>query len=333
MIQTDLPAVGHLFMAGLPGPELDDSTLALIKQHAVHNFIIFRRNVVDRRQMTRLCASLVDACQAHSLPRPLISIDQEGGKVARLPPPFSQFPEPRSLAEGGNPERLLREYAAVCARELRQIGVNMNLAPVLDICPAGRGMFMERRCLGSVPQRVAELGRVVINGLQAGGVAACAKHFPGLGAAVLDPHLELPVVELAAGHFEREALTPFRMAAKIGVAAFMTSHAVYSNFAPRIPGTLSRKVVSDLVRGNCGYDGLIITDDLEMGAIEKFMPFPEAALQALLAGADLLLICQRHDKVRNAIAALEAALRDRIFAAKRIDDSLARQAEVIRRFS
>ncbi len=332
MIKAALPATGHLLMVGLPDPELDNSTRTLIRQYAVHNFIIFRRNVVNRGQMARLCASLVDACQAQGLPRPIISIDQEGGKVTRLPPPFSQFPEPRTLAEDGNPERRLSAYAAVCARELRQIGVTMNLAPVLDICPAGRGMFMERRCLGSGPQRVAELGRVVISGLQAGGVAACAKHFPGLGAAVLDPHLELPVVELAAGHFEKEALMPFRIAAKIGVAAFMTSHAVYSNFAAHIPGTLSRKVVHDLARGNCGYNGLIITDDLEMGAIEKFMPFPEAALQSLLAGADILLICKEHDKVKNAIAALEAALRDGIFAAKRIDESLARQAEIIRRF-
>jgi beta-N-acetylhexosaminidase len=333
MPETDLPPVGHLFMVGLPGPELDDSTRELIEWHAVHNFIIFRRNVVDQEQLQRLCASLVNACRECALPPPIISIDQEGGQVARLPSPFSQFPEPRALAEGKNPEELLGEYAAVCASELRQIGVNMNLAPVLDICPAGQGMFMERRCLGAEPQGVAELGRVVISDLQAGGVAACAKHFPGLGAAVLDPHLELPVVDLAAEHFERESMVPFRMAAEIGVAAFMTSHAVYSNFAPRVPGTLSRQVVHDLARDSCGYDGLIITDDLEMGAIEKFMPFPEAALRAFLAGADILLVCHSHDKVRDAIAALETAQRHGVFAASRLDDSLSRQAKVICRFS
>jgi beta-N-acetylhexosaminidase len=320
-------------MVGLPGPELDDSTLQLIEQDSVHNFIIFRRNVVNVEQMTELCASLVDACLAQGLPHPIISIDQEGGQVARLPLPFSQFPEPRELAEGGNPEELLAEYARVCAQELRQIGVNMNLAPVLDICSSGLGMFMERRCLGGDPQGVAELGRVVIEGLQNAGVAACAKHFPGLGGAVLDPHLELPVVDLDVEHFEKEAMTPFRMAAEIEVAAFMTSHAVYSNFAPDIPGTLSCKVVGDLVRGSCGYQGLIITDDLEMGAIEKFMPFPQAALQSLLAGADILLVCHEHSKVRAAITALEQALQDGVVDPELIEDSLGRQAEVVKRFA
>ena len=329
MSEIDLLHPGHLFMIGLPQPELDDSTLQLIREKSVHNFIIFRRNVVDREQMAKLCASLVKACLAQGLPRPIISIDQEGGQVARLPLPFTQFPEPRTLAEEGDPEAVLAEYAAVCARELLEVGVNMNLAPVLDICAAGQGLFMERRCLGDDPQRVAELGRVVITGLQNAGVAACAKHFPGLGAAVLDPHSDLPVVDLDVEHFEKVAMAPFRMAAEIGVAAFMTSHAVYSDFAPNIPGTLSYKVVGDLVRRQCRYEGLIITDDLEMGAIEKFMSFPQAALQALLAGADILLVCHDHDKVRAALAALETALRDGVFDASRIEDSLARQAKAL----
>ncbi len=332
MSKVDWQRPGHLFMVGLPGAELDDSTLDLIRQEAVHNFIIFRRNVVDGGQLTGLCAALRGECLAQGLPSPIISIDQEGGQVARLPLPFTQFLEPRQLAESERPEELLGEFAAICARELREIGVNMNLAPVLDICPVGDGLFMERRCLGATPQRVAELGQLVINGLQDGGVAACAKHFPGLGAAVLDPHLELPVVDLPEAHFREIALAPFRAAAEIDVASFMTSHAVYSSLAPDVPGTLSAKVVDDLVRRECGYQGLVITDDLEMGAIEKFMDFPKAALQALQAGADILLVCHEHAKVRRAIASLEIALDEGEYAAVRIQESLARQAEVIKRF-
>ena len=323
---------GHLFMVGLPGSELDDSTLDLIKRDSVHNFIIFRRNVKDKAQIKSLCSDLTAACLAHGLPQPLIAIDQEGGQVARLGPPFTQFPDPRQLAESSNREKLLGEYAATCAKELREIGVNMNLAPVLDICPTGRGFFMEGRCLGDDPQTVSELGRLVVSGLQDGGVAACAKHFPGLGAAFLDPHLELPVVDLPAVHFEEIGMVPFRMAAKIGVAAFMTSHAVYTNLAPAVPGTLSGKVVGELVRQRCGYEGLIITDDLEMGAIENFMPFPQVALQALLAGADILLVCHDHDKVRRAIEALEKAMGEGVIEEGRVRDSLVRQAAVNKRF-
>lgn len=330
--EIDWRLPGHLFMVGLPGPGLDESTLDLIKQDAVHNFIIFRRNVKDKAQIKGLCSALTEACLAHGLPQPLIAIDQEGGQVARLDSPFSQFPDPRQLADAVNREELLGEYAATCARELREIGINMNLAPVLDICPAGHGLFMERRSLGDDHQTVADLGRLVIAGLQDGGVAACAKHFPGLGAAFLDPHLELPVVDLPAAYFEEKGMFPFRMAAEIGVAAFMTSHALYANLDQAVPGTLSEKVVGELVRKRCGYHGLIITDDLEMGAIEKFMPFPQAALQACLAGSDILLVCHEHDKVRRAINGMDKAMHEGVIDEGRVRDSLARQAAVSKRF-
>lgn len=322
---------GHLLMIGIPGLELDDSTLALIREEGVHNFILFKRNVRDRQQLADLCAALRGSCLAHGLPRPLIAIDQEGGQVSRLPPPFSIFPGPRQVAEDADCRTLLRQYATTCATELVGVGINMNLAPVLDVCPSGQGLFMERRCLGGDPQRVAELGEIVINGLQQAGVAACAKHFPGLGSAMLDPHLELPVVDLPGARLLRDDLLPFRQAVAGKVAAIMTSHAVYADLDQELPGTLSKRVVEDLLRGGCGYDGLIITDDMEMGAIEKFMEFPAAALKAFQAGADLVLICHDHQKIRQALAALREALAGWSGARGRVKDSLRRQAATLAR--
>lgn len=323
---------GHLFMIGLPGTELDESTLQLINEHSVHNFIIFRRNVKNKPQLQTLCAALNEACQQRGLPRPLISIDQEGGPVARLPRPFTQFPAMHKLSGAPNHKKLLAEYAATCARELREVGINMNLAPVLDICPADQDLFMEERSLGGDARQVTELGHLLITGLQGAGVAACAKHFPGLGAATLDPHKELPEVDLPLSYFKEEGLAPFRLAAAIGAAAFMTSHAVYNAIAPQVPGTLSPKVVGELIRDECGYEGLIITDDLEMGAIELFMPFPQAVLRALLAGADLLLICHDHDKVRAALHELTRAEKSGEISTEIIRDSLYRQQALLRRF-
>lgn len=322
---------GHLLMIGIPGLELDDSTQALIRDDGVHNFILFRRNVSDRRQLTNLCAALRECCLNHRLPPPLIAIDQEGGQVARLPPPFSVFPEPRRVAEDEDCRTLLRQYATTCATELVEIGVNMNLAPVLDICAKGKGLFMERRCLGDDPEQVAELGAIVIDGLQKGGVAACAKHFPGLGSAMLDPHLELPVVEAPGPQLMTEDLLPFQRAMAIAVAAVMTSHAVYADLDQGLPGTLSRRVVHELLRGHCGYDGLIITDDMEMGAIQKFMGFPEAVVQAFRAGADLVLICQDHQKIRQALAVLREAVNGGELEKTRVRDSRRRQAAVLAR--
>jgi len=320
---------GHLLMVGLPGLELDDSTLALIREEGVHNFILFRRNVRDRQQLTDLCAALRGTCLEHGLQRPLIAIDQEGGQVARLPPPFSIFPEPRQVAEADDCRTLLQQYATTCATELAEVGINMNLAPVLDACPTGKGLFMERRCLGEDPRQVAEFGVIVINALQGCGVAACAKHFPGLGAAMLDPHLELPVVDVPGARLFAEDLEPFRWAFKNKVAAVMTSHALYADLDPELPGTLSGQVVQELLRGRCGYDGLIITDDMEMGAIEKFMAFPEAVIKACRAGADLVLICHDHNKIRRALMALREAVAAGEIENARLKESLRRQTEIL----
>ncbi len=325
-------ACGHLFMIGLPGTKLDKSTLQLINEHNIHNFIIFRRNIKNKQQLQTLCAALNKACRQRGLPPPLISIDQEGGPVARLPKPFTQFPAMQQLAGAPNHKNLLAEFAATCAKELREVGINMNLAPVLDICPANQNLFMEERSLGGEAQQVTELGHLLITGLQSAGVAACAKHFPGLGAATLDPHKVLPEVDLPLSYFKEEGLAPFRLAATVDTAAFMTSHAVYSAIAPQVPGTLSPKVVQELIREECGYEGLIITDDLEMGAIELFMPFPKAVLQALLAGADLLLICHDHDKVRAALHELTQAINTDKISDEVVRDSLFRQQAVLRRF-
>lgn len=320
---------GHLLMVGIPGCELDDSTLALIRDEGVHNFILFRRNVRDRQQLTDLCTALRQSCLEHGLPRPLIAIDQEGGQVARLPPPFSIFPEPRRVAEEENCRTLLHQYATTCATELVEVGINMNLAPVLDVCATGQGLFMERRCLGGDPRRVAELGMFVIKGLQECGVAACAKHFPGLGAAMLDPHLELPVVGLSEERILTEEMEPFRWAFSNKVASVMTSHAVYAALDPELPGTLSAKVVHDLLRRRCAYDGLIVTDDMEMGAIGNFMEFPAAVVKAFQAGADLVLICQDHSKIRQALLALRQGLQSGALESARCHDSLRRQAEIL----
>jgi len=322
---------GHVFMVGVPGLDVDESTLDLIHGCGVHNFILFRRNISGRAQVRDLCGRLARECDRAGLPAPIISIDQEGGQVARLPAPFTQFPDPRELAAGPDGRKRLLDFAATCARELVDIGVNMNLAPVLDISPEGLGLFMERRSLGKDAATVADLGRLVIETMQGAGLAACGKHFPGLGTAVLDPHYDLPVVERDVEDLLECELVPFRAAVEAGVAAIMTSHAVYSRLEDGLPGTLSRRVVHRLLRNECGYDGLIITDDLEMGAIENFTDFAGAAVRSFAAGADILLVCHDHDKVRAAWRAVAGALEDGRCRTRWIAASLRRQRQVLAR--
>jgi beta-N-acetylhexosaminidase len=301
---------GRLFMVGLPGPVLDDSTVRLIEKHRINNFIYFKRNAESPKQLQKLSAELKRACRNNGLPSPLIAIDQEGGSVTRLGPPFTQFPDARLLAESAEPEKAVHEYAAVCAEELNGIGVNYNLAPVLDVCPRNRGFFMEKRALGSDPQTVGRLGRIIISELQAKGIAACAKHFPGLGAAVVDPHLHLPTVTKKKTAIRAEDLLPFAEAITAGVASIMTSHTLYSDLDTDKPATLSKNILTGLLRQELGYEKVIITDDLEMGAIEKVGDVGHAAAEAFEAGADLLLICHSHEKVIDALEKITALFVD-----------------------
>jgi beta-N-acetylhexosaminidase len=323
---------GKYFMVGIPGLVLDSSTEDLVRTQGIHNFIIFSRNVEGPDQLRRLCQDLESVCQDYELPFPFISIDQEGGTVARLSEPFTQFKDARILAESREPEKELAVFARTCARELADVGINMNLAPVLDICPSGEGFFMEHRSLGNDPYKVGELGCLIIDEMQKLGVAACGKHFPGLGEAKLDPHLQLPTVSKKHEEIVGGDVIPFQQAMDAGVAAIMTSHTIYSDIDDGIPATLSRFILSTMAREKLGYDGLIITDDLEMGAIENEGSIHEAAVKSFVAGADILLICHDHGKIRRSFAAFQEAVKEGVISAGRLRDSSRRIDSAINRF-
>ena len=317
-------SLGQLFMAGLPGVTLDDSTRNLIEEFRINNFIYFKRNVESPEQLKKLSDDLHRVCTQNNLGPPLIAIDQEGGSVTRLAPPFTQFPDARVLAQSENPENSLSDYASVCSSELKSIGVNYNLAPVLDVCEAGKEYFMEKRSLGGDPGVVGRLGTHVIRVMQAHGIAACAKHFPGLGAAVVDPHLKLPYVAKPEPELRAQDILPFQQAVAAGVASIMTSHTIYQHLDPESPATLSKIILTDLLRNDLGYDGVVITDDLEMGAIEKEGDLGQAALQAFAAGADLLLICQSHEKVIDALGKTGKGIAENPALQARMQESIRR---------
>ena len=322
---------GKYFMVGIPGLDVDASTERLVKENGIHNFIIFSRNVESPDQLRNLCGDLSTLCQAHGLPLPFISIDQEGGTVARLSKPFTVYRDARVLAESEDPVKELAAFARTCATELIGVGINMNLAPVLDICPFGEGFFMEHRSLGNDPDTVGQLGSLIIKEMQKLGVAACGKHFPGLGAAKLDPHLQLPTVATKKAEIEGRDIIPFRKAMEAGVASIMTSHTVYSDI-DGIPATLSSYILSTMARQMLGYEGLIITDDLEMGAIENEMRIHDAAVKSFVAGADILLICHDHDKVRKSLQAFAEAVESGHISTLRLEDSERRIDTAHRRF-
>ncbi|MFH1038316.1 MAG: beta-N-acetylhexosaminidase [PVC group bacterium] len=283
---------GELLMVGFEGQSLNARLRRYILEWRVGGVILFGRNIRGAGQVSGLCREL-GALRREVADSPLlIAVDQEGGTVARLREGMTAFPGNLALGFAGSPEDAHRQ-GLITGRELRRQGITINLAPVLDLYSPEGSHSLGLRSLGGDPERVASLGSALIRGMQAGGIAATAKHFPGKGAARRDSHQELPVIRTPARVIRRRDLAPFRAAVEAGVEAVMTSHAAYPALdGGRIrPATLSRPVLTGLLRDEFHFRGVLISDDLGMGAVGAAGAADEAALTALRAGVDMLLLC------------------------------------------
>jgi beta-N-acetylhexosaminidase len=310
--------IGRLFMCGIPGPQLDPGTEKLIQEHCLGGIILFARNIEDPIQLATLCNDLQEsAMKYHGIPL-FLAVDQEGGRVARLREPFTLFPG--NTAIGNDPKALEKAhvFAKTTAREMTLVGLNMNLAPVLDVPRGEPEKHLMGRTFGDQPEIVAKLGCHVIEELQKQGVMAVAKHFPGLGRTTVDPHHQLPTIEITEEEMETYNLPPFRQAIASNVSGIMTSHAIYPVYEPGQPATLSKAIVSELLKARLGFEGLVITDDLEMGAIKKAWGVPEGAANAFKAGADILLICRDQEEVRESMLLLREKVLKQEISAKRL---------------
>jgi beta-N-acetylhexosaminidase len=324
--------IGRLFIGGIPGPELDANTINLIKDYHLGGIIFFKRNVKNPIQLAHLCKDLHRVSMENSGYPLFLAIDQEGGRVARLKEPFTQFPGNAAIGEDPDPEQSALYFASTTAREMSLVGLNMNLAPVLDVAQVHMDSHLVGRSFSRDPLIVTKLGKIVINTLQHGGIMAVAKHFPGLGKSDLDPHLHLPTIHATSQEMESVHLLPFSGAIESNVSAIMSSHAVYPALEPGIPATLSRKIITALLREKMHFSGLIISDDLEMGAIAKERGLPEGAADAFEAGIDLLLVCSNQS---NLIDSMEF-IRDKVIKGdisyERLEKSLERIAVYKKQF-
>jgi beta-N-acetylhexosaminidase len=296
---TEFPTAmmaGQRLMAGFDGTDFNEELKFLIETLKVGGLILFSRNLTTAEQTARLCQACQEGAAACGLPPLFIAIDQEGGQVARLKPPFTQFPGNPAMK---HPDDALH-FARVTAEELQQIGVNMDMAPVLDIAPQGMESIMAGRAFGSDPQWVTTMGMTVIEELQRRGIMAVAKHFPGIGRTVLDSHLALPDLDIDAETMTAVDLVPFKAAIAGQVAAVMLSHIRYSGIDPVWPASLSPAVTAELLRRQMGYDGVVMTDDLDMGAIKPAYAIETAIDQVLTADVDIALICHKGPDIEAA---------------------------------
>lgn len=322
-----LPA-GRLVMIDLPGPDLDAESLARIRRYGVSGVCLFGRNIASEDQLRGLCQSLRNVIGPHAL----IGIDQEGGGVVRtrtMPYP----PSAMSLGASDDPA-LARAVGAATARGLRFMGVNWNFAPSLDVNSNAENPVIGDRSFGQDPALVARLGLAWAEGSQSEGVATCVKHFPGHGDTLVDSHYGLPSVDKPLDELLALELLPFERAARADVPCVMTSHIVFPALDAEHPATLSRPILTGLLRERFGFDGVVCTDAMDMKAISDRYGRGEAALMALDAGADLVMAIAHGDGAAQdeTLEAVEAALASGRVSRRAAREKADRLAELAQRF-
>ncbi len=277
---------GQRLMLGFDGTEYNDELKEIFKEIRPGGIILFSRNIDSPIQVTELCQSCQEYAKSVNLPPLFIAIDQEGGSVARLKPPFTQFP--------GNPDiKSLNDaikFASITAKELSEIGINMDFAPVLDVASKVDSIMKDRAFKGD-EKKVSNLGNQVISTLQEKGIMAVAKHFPGIGRTILDSHYHLPIVDIDIETLLKSDMVPFADAIENGVSGVMLSHILYPKLDNQWQASLSPIIANDILRKKMGYKGLVMTDDLDMKAIKNDMQ--TCIAQILKSNIDLALICHK----------------------------------------
>ena len=316
--RSGVSETGGLFLFGVYGKRPTRETAALLRDTGAAGVLLLSRNIETAAQTRDFTEELVQR-----LGRPLLfAVDHEGGWVLRFKSGVTAFPGNAALGRAGRGD-LARETGRQMALELARLGIALNLAPVLDVVTERYNPGIGIRSFGKDPRLVSRLGAAMIRGMQERGVAACAKHFPGKGAATVDAHVSLPTIRLSRRAFERVHLAPFRAAVKAGVACVMTSHVRFPALDSR-PATFSRRITERLLRGRLGFRGVVVSDDLCMGAVTGSRPAAFAAVDALKAGHDLLIVAHDPQAQRDAAKAVERAFEEGDLDRDAVRRSLAR---------
>jgi beta-N-acetylhexosaminidase len=328
--------VGQFFFIGLPGTEVDAEARELIEEIKPGGIILFGRNVETAEQVRKL----LDDCRA-LVPTPLLcGIDQEGGLVDRLREIFPAMPSARALRQHGDLAGV-RTLGRVTGELLRMLGLNINFAPVMSIITHERSLLtngLYSRSFGSSPGEVLGYTTVYMRGLQAKGVLGCLKHFPGIGAGTVDSHIEMPMVPLSRDDLLAQDLAPYielfqREDDRVRVV--MVSHGGFPFIDIKKgttggliePASISPGIVTNLLRKELGYNHLVVTDDLEMGAIAKQFEIEDASVKAFAAGEDMLLICATPETIRRGYHGVLKAAREKRISERRMQESLSRIAD------
>ena len=287
MDMTVKQMLGQKLVFGFHGDTLSEEFISLIKEYKIGNVILFLRNVKSASQLRRLCADIQSLIRAETGYPAFIIIDQEGGMVTRLPQEAVNVPCSMAIAATGDPENAAKA-SEITIRQLRGLGANFNMAPVLDVNNNPQNPVIGIRSFGDDPEKVASFGLASARPYRGSGVLCCGKHFPGHGDTAVDSHLGIPRVDKTEAELEQVELVPFRRAIQGGIPAIMISHVMFPALEPRqVPCTMSRKVITGLLKEKLGFQGLVLTDCMEMLAIQNHYGTPQGVVASIQAGVDL----------------------------------------------
>lgn len=311
--------IGQLCIFGFDGTSVPAYIRQLISEESLAGVILFKRNIESKEQLTELIREL----KSIKKDRPLfVSVDHEGGRVFRLPPPFTKIPTAREIAAGE--ESLPFEIGSLMGRELREVGFNLNYAPVLDVDTNSYNPIIGDRSFSSDPEIVAMKALELVRGIRSEKILPCGKHFPGHGDTSKDSHLELPIVDHSLSRLEKIELVPFIAAIQDSIEMLMTAHVLYPQLDPDFPATLSKKIITGLLREKLNYSGVIISDDFLMKAIADRYGLGEAGRLFLEAGGDILLICREESAQLEVTDFIEQSVKEGHLSKKLLENSLRR---------
>ncbi|MGG4400874.1 beta-N-acetylhexosaminidase [Paenibacillus amylolyticus] len=314
--------IGQMILAGVQGTTLDDQAKQMITDQKVGGVIFYANNVSTLEGTAKFVQSIKEANQSNPVPI-FMSVDQEGGKVSRMPETVESIPSSRKVGETKD-SALAETMGELLARQVQLAGFNVDFAPVLDVNSNPKNPVIGERSFGSSAELVSRMGIAEMKGLRNEGIIPVVKHFPGHGDTSVDSHLDLPVVNKTEKQLAELEWIPFQAAVKEQVEAVMVAHILFPKLDPDHPASLSDVIIGEHLRGKFKYDGVVITDDLSMGAIAKNYKLDQAALATVKAGSDILLVAHSYESAKTIFDTLISAVKSGKITESRIDESVYR---------
>lgn len=335
MNNNRLQSLGEFFLVGLSGTRMNREIEDFLSELNPAGLVLFARNIEEPAQVALLTHEIQRYCRALGREGVLIGIDQEGGRVNRLRTPFPVFPSALELASRKDPSAAVREFAEVTARGLRMLGITLNFVPVMDVPERPwdtRTSVIGDRAFSAEPETVMKLGLIVMDAMRSQGVIPCCKHFPGHGGTVVDSHHDLPRDERTKDQLANRDLVPFAGAIAAGCEMIMTAHVHYPALDPDYPATLSPHILQGILRDEMKFDGVVVTDDLDMGAVSARYAEEDCVVQSLAAGVDLVMFCNHPEKALRARSILAEAVRDGTISTGRLTEARRRVQMLLARY-